>query len=218
MIEFLQKGGPFMWVILGCSLLATAVFLERASYFHRVSIRVGDLLRGVSNLIGSGRFSEAITECASAPGPAARVMHAVLLKHGLPREELKDIAQDAGQLEMPSIERNLGLLATLVYLAPLVGLLGTVVGLLQTFVIISGSGGYATTPEIATGIYASLIATAGGLAVAIPTLLAHQYLSSRVNDLMHDMERAGIEVVSMIIESRQSAAHPGLAISPDIQP
>lgn len=192
-----------MWVLLGCSLLATAVFLERATYFHRATVRVGDLLRGLSNLIATGKFSEAITESAAAPGPAARVIHAVLLKHELPRAELKDIAQDAGQLEMPSIERNLGLLATFVYFAPLVGLLGTVVGLLQTFVTISAVGGYATTPEIASGIYASLIATAGGLAIAIPTLLAYQYLSARVNDLVHDMERAGIEVVSMIVEHRR---------------
>jgi len=208
MIEFLQKGGPFMWVLLGCSLLATAVFLERASYFHRHSVRVGDLLRGLSNLISTGKFAEAVTETAATPGPAARVVHAVLLKHDLPREELKDIAQDAGQLEMPAIERNLGLLATLVYIAPLVGLLGTVVGLLQTFVTISGSGGYATTPEIATGIYSSLIVTAAGLAVAIPALLAHQYLSSRVNDLIHDMERAGIEVVSMIVDSKRTPREP----------
>jgi len=204
MIDFLQKGGPFMWVLLGCSLLATAVFLERASYFHRVSVRVGDLLRGLSNLIASGRFAEAVSESASTPGPAARVVHAVLLKYELPREELKDIAQDAGQLEMPAIERNLGLLATLVYIAPLIGLLGTVVGLLQTFITISTGGGYATTLEIATGIYASLIVTAGGLAVAIPALLAHQYLSSRVSDLVHDMERAGIEVVSMVVESKRA--------------
>ncbi len=211
MIEFLQKGGPFMWVLLGCSLLATAVFLERATYFHRVSVRVGDLLRGLSNLIALGHFSEAVTEAAATPGPAASVIHSILLKHDLPREELKDIAQDAGQLEMPAIERNLGLLATLVYLAPLVGLLGTVVGLLQTFVTIIAAGGYATTPEIASGIFSSLIATAAGLAVAIPTLLAHQYLSSRVNDLMHDMERAGIEVVSMIIDHRRTVQKPVLA-------
>lgn len=207
MIDFLQKGGPFVWVLLGCSLVATAVFLERASYYHRVTIRVGDLLRGLSNLIALGNFSEAVTECAATPGPAARVMHAVLLKYDLPREELKDIAQDAGQLEMPGVERNLGLLSAIVYIAPLVGLLGTVVGLLQTFLTISAVGGYATTPEIASGIYQSLIATAGGLAIAIPSMLAYQYLSSRVNDLVHDMERAGIEVVSMIVESRRRAAN-----------
>lgn len=195
-----------MWVLMGCGLLAGAVFLERALYFHRVSIRVGDLLRGLGNLIALGNFSEAVSESAGTPGPAARVMHAVLLKNDLPREELKDIAQDAGQLEMPSLERNLGLLATLVYLAPLIGLLGTVVGLLQTFVTISSFGGYATTPEIASGVYQSLIATAGGLAVAIPALLAHQYLSARVNDLVHDMERAGIEVVSMIVDFRRHTA------------
>lgn len=208
MIEFLQQGGPFMWVLLGFSIIATAVFLERVSFYHRASVRVGDLMRGLSNLIEIGRFSEALSEAGATPGPAARVVYAVLSKPELARDELKDIAQDAGQLEMPAIERNLGLLATVVYVAPLIGLLGTVVGLLQAFVVISASGGNTTTTEIAAGIYQSLILTAAGLAVSIPSLLAHQYLSSRVNDLIHDMERAGIEVVSMIVEARRNPKAP----------
>ncbi len=204
MPEFFQKGGPLMYVLLACSVVVVAVFLERAFYMHRATVRIGDLLRGLSNLIAIGNFSEALHECASTPGPAARVMHAVILQHALDRAELKDIAQDAGQLEVPRLERNLGLLSTIAYAAPLVGLLGTVLGLLQAFLAISAQGGYATAAEIAGGVYQSLLTTAAGLAIAIPALLAYQYLSSRVNDLIHDMERAGIEIVSMILDFRRA--------------
>ncbi len=208
MPEFLQKGGPLMWILAAASVVAVAVFLERAFYLHRVSIRVGEILRGLSNLVRIGNYSEAITECAATAGPVGRVMHAVMVRHTLDRPELKDIAQDAGQLEVPRLERNLGLLVTIVYAAPLIGLLGTVIGLIQAFTAISAQGGYATAAEIAGGVYQSLLTTAAGLALAIPALLAYQYLSYRVNELVHDMERAGIEVVSMILDARRATDRP----------
>jgi len=213
MPEFLQKGGPLMWPLLLCSVVAVAVFLERAFYLHRATIRVGELLRGLSNLLALGNVAEAAQECASTPGPAARVMRSVLLKHDLPRAELRDIAQDAGQLEVPKLERNLGLLVTVIYLAPLIGLLGTVVGLIEAFTVVGAQGSYATSAEIGAGIYQSLLTTAGGLAVCIPTFLGYQYLSARVNEIMHDMERAGIEVVNLLVDLRRSGRSTGPAPS-----
>ncbi len=153
MPEFLQKGGPLMWLLVAASIVAVAVFLERAFYLHRISVRVGEILRGLANLVRIGNYSEAITECASTAGPVGRVMHAVMIRHRLDRAELKDIAQDAGQLKVPRLERNLGLLVTIVYAAPLIGLLGTVIGLIQAFTAISAQGGYATAAEIAGGVY-----------------------------------------------------------------
>ena len=203
MLEFLQKGGPLMWLLLVCSVIAVAVFLERAFYLHRANVRIGELLKGLSNLLARGSVAEAAQECASTPGPTARVMHAVLLRHDLTRPELRDIARDAGQLEVPKLERNLGLLVTIAYIAPLIGLLGTAVGLIEAFTTLSARGGYATTHEIGAGIYQSLLTTATGLAICIPTLLAYQYLSARVNELMHDMERAGIEIINLLSDSRR---------------
>lgn len=205
MLEFLQKGGPLMWLLLGCSVVALAVFLERAIYLHRASIRVGELLRGLANLLALGNVAEAVSECSSTPGPAARVIRAVLTKPELTRPELRDLAQDAGQLEVPKLERNLGLLLTIIYLAPLIGLLGTVLGLVDVFTTIGAEGGYATATQIGAGIYQSLLTTAAGLAVCIPTLLGYQFLSARVNSLMHDMERAGIEAINLLTDLRRSA-------------
>ena len=101
---------------------------------------------------------------------------------------------------MPKLERFLGVLATLAYLAPLLGLLGTVAGMIDAFGTLSSNGGYATVTELSNGVYKSLLTTAAGLVVATPTFVAYSYLSSRVNTLMHEMERAGIEVVHMLTD------------------
>jgi biopolymer transport protein ExbB len=210
MLEYMQKGGPLMWLILLCSVIAAAVLAERATYYYRASIRVGEFLRGLANLIQRRNFAEALHEAAGTPGPVARVIHSAIIRHEAPREELKEIVQEAGQLEMPSLERNLGLLATVALITPLIGLLGTVTGLIQTFVTISSHSGLASTTELSNGIYQSLLTTAAGLVVAIPTFAAYSYLSSRVNALMHDMERGGIEIVGLISAAR--AADDGAQI------
>jgi biopolymer transport protein ExbB len=104
-------------------------------------------------------------------------------------------------MEVPRLERNLGILIAVGYIAPLIGLLGTVTGLIQAFVQLSANNGYATLADISGGIYQSLLTTAAGLVVAIPTILGYCYLSARLNALMHDMERAGIEVVNLLSET-----------------
>src|SRR5205085_6733765 len=201
MIDYIQKGGLLMWPILACSIVAIAVFLERFFYLHRASIHVGEFLKGLSNLIQRRNFAEALHESAGTPGPVARVIHAAILRHDAPRAELRDIVQEAAQLEVPRLERFLGVLATIAFLAPLLGLLGTVAGMIDAFGTISSSGGYVTVTELSRGIYKSLLTTAAGLVVATPTFVAYSYLSSRINTMMHDMERAGIEIVHMLTET-----------------
>ena len=128
--DYIQKGGLLMWPILVCSIIAIAVFLERLFYFHRATIHVGEFLKGLSNLIQRRNFAEALHESAGTPGPVARVIHAAIIRHDAPRTELRDIVQEAGQLEVPKLERFLGVLATVAFLAPLLGLLGTVAGMI----------------------------------------------------------------------------------------
>src|SRR3954454_11194378 len=193
-----------MWPILVCSIIAIGVFAERLFYLHRATIHVGEFLKGLSNLVRRRNFAEALHESAGTPGPVARVIHAALIHHEAPRSELKEIVQEAGQLEVPRLERFLGVLATLAFLAPLLGLLGTVSGMIDAFGTLSSNGGYATVTELSTGVYKSLLTTAAGLVVATPTFVAYSYLSSRVNTILHDIERAGIEIVHMLTD-RQPA-------------
>ncbi len=106
MIDFIQKGGPLMWLLLMASVVAVGTFAERYTYLRRVNIDVGDFLRGLANLIRRGHYTEAQIECKSTPGPVARVVYAAILRHDLPRSNLKEIVQEAGQLEVPRLERT----------------------------------------------------------------------------------------------------------------
>ena len=202
MKDFVDKGGPLMWIILAASVVAVGVFAERLTYLRRVSVSVEDLLRGVRNLIRHGQYAEAQIISRSTPGPVARVIVAAIMRHDLPRADLKQIVQEAGQLEVPNLEKNLRLLATVAQITPLIGLLGTVSGMISAFVTVSSQGGYVTASTLSNGVYQSLLTTAGGLVVAIPAFAAYSYLSSRVNALLHDMERAGIEIVNLLMDHR----------------
>jgi len=191
-----------MWLLLGCSILAIAIALERYFHFHRSRIDVGDLLHGLRNLIRKKNFAEAIHECAGTPGPVARVIHSAILHHGAPRAELKEIVQETGQLEVPKLEKHLAVLLSIAYVAPLIGLLGTILGLVDTFVQVNTSGGYATATEISKGVYESLISSAAGLMVAVPAFMIYSFLAAYTKTLLHDMERGGIEIVNIIAENR----------------
>ena len=202
MIDFIQKGGPLMWLLLLASVVAVGTFAERFSYLRRITIDVGDFMRGLSNLVRDGRYTEAQIECKSTPGPVSRVVYSAILRHDLPRSNLKEIVQEAGQLEVPRLETHLPVLATIAQVCPLIGLLGTVTGLIRAFVTVSSQGGFVTANALSYGVYQSLLTTAGGLVIAIPAYVAHSYLSTRVNALLHDMERAGIEIVNMLVDRR----------------
>jgi biopolymer transport protein ExbB len=206
MIDYMQKGGPLMWLILLCSVISIAVFSERLLYFHRAAIDLGEFLQGLSNLVRKRNLAEARVECQATSVPVTRVIHAALIRHHLPRAELREIVQEAGQLEVPRLERNLGMLIAIGYICPLIGLLGTVTGLIQAFVQLSANNGYATLADVSGGIYQSLLTTAAGLVVTIPTILAYCYLSARLNALLHDMERAGIEVVNLLAETETDSS------------
>ena len=202
MLDLVQKGGPLMWLIILCSVTAAGIFFERLLHLHRASVPVGDLLRGLANVLRKEDYAEALEECAGTPGPVARVAHAVILHHSAPRSELREVAQEAGQLEVPRLEQNLPLLATIAYTTPLLGLLGTLLGLLVAFQEIAAHSGYATATDIADGVYESLLTSIASLAVAIPAFVAYSYLSARVNTIIHEMERAGIEILAILDEVR----------------
>lgn len=196
-----------MWPLLLCSILAVAVFLERLLYLHRATIEVGELLSGLGNLIHRRLFEDASRECASTPGPVARVLQAALNKHQAPRAELRDIVQEAGLLEVPRLEHNLSFLSAIAQIAPLLGLLGTLLGMTQVFLTMSAHGGYATASDISDGIYQALFTASAGLAIGIPAQVAYYFLSAKVNHLIHDMERGGIEMVRLIHDTPMEDEH-----------
>ena len=202
MPELISKGGPLIWLLLGCLVLSVGVFLERLSYFHRAGMNVGEFLAGLASLIRRKNFAEALQECVATRVPVGRVIHAALLRHNAPREHLKEIVQEAGQLEVPRLERYLSILHAIAHAAPLIGLLGTIMGLLDCFTHLSAANGVATPTDLARGVYSSLITSGFSIAVAIPAYLFDSFLAAKSRHLMHDLERAGVEIVNLIEDSR----------------
>jgi len=201
MLEIFQKGGPLMWLLLLCSVTAVGAFFERVIFLHRCSIPTADFLRGLATLIRRGDLAEAVQEAALTPGPVARVAHTLLMRPDADPAELRAIGTEAGRLEIPNLERGLPLLSAIAYAAPLIGLLGTVLGLMEAFLAVSSQGGYTTTVEIAGGVYQSLVTSGAGLAVALAAFLAYAHLGARVDGLLSDMERAAIEIAHLLREA-----------------
>lgn len=202
MSELLSVGGPLSWLLIGAFLIAAGVFFERMSYFHRATLNVEEFMSGVASLVRRKNHAEALHECLSVGLPVGRVIHAALLRHQASREELRQIVQEAGQLEVPKLEKHIYLVYAVAHAAPLCGLLGTTISLLDSFTLLSQAGTVANPNQLAAGIYSSLTASAYGLAVAIPALLAYMALTSRVKHMLHDIQAAGVEIVNLLMDSR----------------
>lgn len=204
MLKFIDQGGPFVWVLLALSFAGMMIVLEKIIFFQRTKIHVGDLMLGLANHVRKGAHGEALRESARAPGSVARVAHAALMRHHLPRADLRDITKEAGQLEVPRIEKNLRGLYTVALIAPLIGMLGTVDGLIETFVDMSNSSSQNSNTDMAKGIYKALITTGLGLLVAVPSYLFYLYFVGRAKRLVHRIERGAIEIVNIICDERES--------------
>ncbi|MCW1886963.1 MotA/TolQ/ExbB proton channel family protein [Luteolibacter flavescens] len=198
----LENGGLIIWLQAALAFFGAVFVVERLFFFHRARINVGDLLVGLSNHVRRKAYAEAMHEAARAPGPVARVAHAILLRHSMERPDLRDIAQEAGQLEVPRIEKNLRGILGVAVLAPMTGMLGTVLGLWKTFEQMSANGSYAGPVELTSGVGTALVATVVGLVIAIPAYLFYLYFLGRTKRLLHRLERTGIEMVNMICDAR----------------
>ena len=212
----IERGGPLVWALLGLAFIGSVCIVERLFFFHRSRINVSKLLVGLASHVKRKAFAEALHEAARAPGPVARVAHAALLRHYLSRSDLRDVVQEAGQLELPPIEKNIRVILGVTLLAPLVGMLGTLLGMLDTFQKVSEQGGFSDTAELTTGIYISLITSVMGLAVAVPMYLFYLYFLGRAKRLVRRIERAGIEMVHLIADAREQAAMEDEDLDPSI--
>lgn len=202
--EIIKLGGPIMWAIFACSVVALGVFVERLIYFHRCSMPVEPFLKGIGNLVRQGKYDEALERCDEAYGPSVRVVQAAVMKRTQSKDDLKELTQEVAQLQMPGLEAHLPLLATVAHISPLLGLLGTVVGMISAFMNMNQAMGAAPISDLAGGIWEALITTAGGLCVAIPAYVAYHFLVNRLNWIVTDMERCGIEIVQLLKQPVES--------------
>src|SRR5580765_6483579 len=195
---FVANGGPVLWIILFASAVALIVFIERFLHCHRAQINSTEFLNGVRNVLKRDNVVEVLSICEATPGPVARLVKTAILNRDRGREGVRDALEEAGLLEVPRLEDKLNLLATIAQIAPLMGLLGTVMGFMSMFHELQQSGAFATPDRLAGGIWGALISMAGGLAVAIPTYAGYNYLVSRVNSIVLDIEKASTEILNIV--------------------
>src|SRR5690242_19976545 len=198
--ELLRHGGPMMYLLLLVSAVAAVVFIERLLHCHRAQINSVEFLNGVRNVLKRQNVVEAISICDATPGPVARLVKTAILNRDNGRERVREALEEAGLAEVPRLEEKLNLLATIAQLAPLLGLLGTVLGFIQTFYAMQQKGLNAHVSDLSNGIWQALICAAAGLAVAIPAHAGYNYLVSRVHSIVLDMERAATEIVNIVTE------------------
>jgi len=190
-----------MWLILIAAATAAVVFIERALFCHRSQINSAEFLNGVRTVIKRGNVVEAISICDATPGPVARLVKAAILNRELGRDRVREAVEEAGLIEVPRLEEKLNLLATIAQIAPLLGLFGTIVGFISLFSHLQEAGLYAHFQQLAGGVWQSLVCAAAGIAVAIPAQAGYNYLVSRVNKIVLDMERAAAEIVNILTEN-----------------
>ncbi|MBU1701152.1 MAG: MotA/TolQ/ExbB proton channel family protein [Candidatus Eisenbacteria bacterium] len=207
-MELILKGGVLMIPILLCSIVALAIILERLIRYHRVRKENELFIQKIRGRIYPERLGEAIRICEEDPSPLAAIFHEGLKHLNLGEKRTREAITDAGEREARFLERNIGGLATIAGGAPLLGFLGTVLGMIKAFRQIQELGGNVNASVLAGGIWVALLTTAAGLAVAVPTFFAHNYLVSKVRTLIIDMEERSRDLVFLLITGGQREDKP----------
>jgi biopolymer transport protein ExbB len=197
MLDLIIKGGPVMAPILLCSVISLAIVVERCLSLRRHRILRYEILQRIEELLRDRKIPEATTICKRYPSSMTRILLAAILNHDKTRQEIKEIIEDAGRHEVPVLERYLTVLGTIASISTLLGLLGTIAGMIKTFNVIAALG-YGHPEALAGGISEALITTAAGLGVAIPTFVLYNYFTSKVDALVLEMEKNSLRMLNIL--------------------
>ncbi len=198
--EYIESGGQVMWLLGLCSFISTFIIAERLLFFHRAYTDLGDLMKGLFNVLEKDRMLEAISLCEGTPGPVAKILVSAIMsfKNQKDTARITRVIENAALVEVPKLERKLNILSTIAYIAPLLGLLGTVLGMLEIFSTIQTQGQMIDIRNISQGVGTALITTAAGLCVAIPSYIAYNYFVTRVEFMIVQMEKTAAEFIIFI--------------------
>lgn len=205
-LEYVIRGGFLMYPILLCSIAALAIFLERSFVLRRTRQENDRFLREVRTHLRPGRLDDAIETCRENNAPLARIFLAGLLRVSDGEDRTRQSIEEAGQREVAELMRRVGGLATVVGGAPLLGFLGTVVGMIQAFQQVERLSGHVDASVLAGGIWQALLTTAAGLVVAVPTFFAHNFLVSRIQAQVRLMEERSRQLMLLLTTGRDALA------------
>lgn len=195
MLDYLNNGGPVFWVILGLGGIALIVFFERSLHLHRARIDETDFLQGIFNTIRRGNVAEAVTLCEETPGPVARLLATAIRRRQSTREQLVEELDQAGRAEISRMERRLTVLSLIAQVTPLLGLTGTVLGLLSAVIAMRAAAPFVNPGAVYDGLITGAITTAGGLLVAVLCFAGFNVLVLKIDRLVLDMRHACSEAL-----------------------
>jgi len=208
--ELFEQGGPLMWVILVASIVGVGVFFERLWSTQRARVLPRAFVDRIRALVAKGKTNEALLLCEENGSSIALIMAAALrtYEHSTSRSEIKESVEEVGAREVAHMDRNVEVVGTVATISPLLGLLGTVVGMIQVFkeFVAAFASGQVGPDTFAQGIWQALITTAYGLVVAIPMLLLYRFLQGRTGRIVGEMEEDAMGIVNLLEDSRRGRA------------
>jgi len=187
-----------------CSLVSFTIFIERLIHLNKSETDTNRFILDLRSSIKEGHMVEAITKCESTGGTIANIIKAGLLKHGRSKEQIEGAMEISGLIEIAHLEKNAKILSVIAHIAPLIGLLGTVLGFIQAFSEMRTSGLVdISASKIGEAMEYALVTTAAGLVVAIPSILAYNYIVSRVEGFVLEIQTASHEIINMLLDSQE---------------
>jgi biopolymer transport protein ExbB len=198
MFDLLLKGGPILWVILLLAVPVLAILIERLLYFQRISTDEDKLFARVKGAVEKGHYDEALAICDTVEAPIAGLIRAAVENRDLPETDLKEAVKDAAGRELPAIEHSIAAVNVIAGISPLLGLLGTVSGIIASFNVLGSTAAQTDPSVLAKGISEALLTTAAGIIVAVPSMVIYAWLSGAANNVIGRLEGQANELVRIV--------------------
>jgi biopolymer transport protein ExbB len=206
-LEILSKGGWIVILIYILSIVALYIFIERLLVLRKLRINTNTFVLQIRNLLLRNQLEEAILLCKKTAGPIAKMTRAGIENAARPRMEIKDAIESAGRTEIFVLEKNLGTLSTVASVAPMLGFLGTVTGMIRAFMDIQSRGGNVDASVLAGGIWEALVTTAVGLAVGILSIMFYNHIQGKVEKIVSEMQNVSTELLDAILSETGASRH-----------
>ena len=205
LIEMAAKGGWLMWVLLALSIVAIYIFGKKWWIIRQAGKIDKDFMADIRDYIHDGKVKSALTLCSKYDAPVARMVEAGIARLGKPATDVQAAIENVGNVEVARLEKGLPYLATIAGGAPMIGFLGTVIGMVQAFFNMSNAGNNIDITLLSSGIYTAMITTVGGLIVGILAYFGYNFLTARISSLVYSMESATIKFTDMLGDSSEPA-------------
>lgn len=197
-MSLILQGGPVFWLIVVIGVAVVFVFFERLLHLRRAQIDYGDFLKGVCNVLENGNVEEAMMICDETPGPVAAVVLTAIRHRKGTREAIREAVDNTGRAEISRLERRLAALAITCQVAPLLGLLGTLLGVIRIVQAMNEQAPVVQSTDLTSGLMQALVATVAGLLVAVPCHAMYAALMVRIERIVLDMEASASEIVAYL--------------------